>query len=356
MVKLHERWQQTRLITDSAYVVSSFNLVNSALNDSQLVFRPNADLLLRLKRAQLGATHSVIKVQSHTLDGKPTLVKQNFYYTLGNMVADMVAKTGNQQLCPPLVQQWHNEHNDAVRQQTLRKAHFELLLAVQPARAMLENNAKASRSQQMMLPPQENPHVPLSQQLEAWNPDPCYQFDVHWPQHTSLEGAWGEELMAEIIQWWNQLCWPLQVSGDIDRAGISWAELTMDFLQDRRIAIPTRHPYSDNRQFQPNLFLLKQSGVGFFHVVKNCFYATSWLNRRLGGTMFEGLRRCKVSSLQRQGSTNVHNGLVPRPKLTNQQTVIRAISSYRGQSTIRWSGLQNWPWDDSFWLSLRMIT
>ena len=75
--------------------------------------------------------------------------------------------------------------------------------------------------------------------------------------------------MVNMIQWWNELCWPMQVTGDIDRAGISWAELTMDFLQNRRMSIPTRHPYSEERSFQPNLYRLKQSGVGFFHVVKN---------------------------------------------------------------------------------------
>ena len=355
MVKLHERWKQTTLVTDSAYVVSSFKLVQDVFHEGQLVFRPNADLLIRLRRAQLGATHRVIKVQSHSLEGKPLLIEQSFYFSLGNMVADTVAKQGNLQLCPPLVQQWQTEYNEAIQQQQLRKAHYELLLEVQPARAMLEHNAKASRSQQMMLPPQENPHIPLAQQLEEWNPSPSYQFDVHWPLHLSLDGPWGEEIMVNMIQWWNELCWPMQVTGDIDRAGISWAELTMDFLQNRRMSIPTRHPYSEERSFQPNLYRLKQSGVGFFHVVKNFFYAMSWLNRRLGGTLLEGLRRTKVASLQRQGSTNVHNGLVPRPKLTHQQTVIQAISRYRGQSTVRWSGLQDWPWEDDFWISLQTV-
>lgn len=355
MVKLHESWKQTTLVTDSAYVVSSFKLVQDVFHEGQLVFRPNADLLIRLRRAQLGATHRVIKVQSHSLEGKPLLIEQSFYFSLGNMVADTVAKQGNLQLCPPLVQQWQTEYNEAIQQQQLRKAHYELLLAVQPARAMLEHNAKASRSQQMMLPPQENPHIPLAQQLEEWNPTPSYQFDVHWPLHLSLDGPWGDEIMVNMIQWWNELCWPMQVTGDIDRAGISWAELTMDFLQNRRMSIPTRHPYSEERSFQPNLYRLKQSGVGFFHVVKNFFYAMSWLNRRLGGTLLEGLRRTKVASLQRQGSTNVHNGLVPRPKLTHQQTVIQAISRYRGQSTVRWSGLQDWPWGDDFWISLQTV-
>ena len=44
-----------------------------------------------------------------------------------------------------------------------------------------------------------------------------------------------------------------------------------------------------------------------------------------------------------------------RPKLTHQQTVIQAISRYRGQSTVRWSGLQDWPWEDDFWISLQTV-
>ena len=353
IVKLHERWKQTTLITDSEYVLTSFQLVTSVSSDSQLIFRKNADLLIRLRRAQTDATHSVLKVRSHTLEGNTSLHPQSFYCTLGNMVADLAAKQANQMLCPQLVQQWKVEYEDAVWQQSLRREHYELLLAVQPARATLEHNVRASRSQQMMLPPQENPSLTLAQQLEEWNPQPFFNFDLHWPIHTSLDSPWGEEVMVEMMQWWNALNWPQQVAGDIDRDGISWSELAMDFFRERKISLPTRHPYGDTRNFQPDIFLLKQAGVGFYHIVKNFFYAMAWLNRKLGGNVFAGLTRGKVKSLQRQGSTNVHNGVVPRPRLTNQVAVIQAISKIRQQSSSRWSGIQDWPRDDDFWRELR---
>ncbi len=355
LLKLHERWKKSTLITDSEYARASWLLVQQVQSEQQLIFRPNADLLVRLRRAQADADHEVIKVQSHTLDGTTVnKAQQSYYHSLGNMVADTAAKRANELLAHDMVKHWRTEHAELQQQQTMRQAHYRLLLDVQPLRARLEHNSRATRSMQMMLPPQDNPHLTLAEQLENWNPEPTSSFALHWPENLSLKSPWGEEIMVEIIQWWNDLRWPNQVNSDINKAGVSWAELTMDFLQDRHVSIPTRHPYSEDKVFQKDLLQLKQSGVGFYHVVKNFFYMVAWLDRRLQGRVFEGLTRGKVRSLQRQGSTNKHNGVIPRPRLTNQRAVIRAISEYREASVERFSGLIHWPWTDAFWRNLRI--
>ena len=286
MLKLHERWKRTTLITDSEYAKSSWHLVQQVTHEQQLIFRPNADLLIRLRRAQVGADHEVIKVQSHQLDGKTPTTSQRFYHTLGNMVVDTIAKQTNQMLSMDMVQQWQAEHADILQQQTIRKAHYDLLLDIQPVRATLEHNSRTTRSLQMMLPTQDNPHIPLAQLLEQWSPDPCYCFELFWPADVTLASPWGEEIMVEMIQWWNALQWPVHNVGEINRSGVTWAELTLDFLQDRQINIPTRHPYSEDRSFQANLLILKHAGIGFYHVVKNFFLCYVVARSQIGGTSF----------------------------------------------------------------------
>ena len=146
MLKLHERWNRTILITDSEYANSSWQLVQQVTQDQQLIFRPNADLLIRLRRAQVGADHEVIKVQSHQLDGKTPTTSQRFYHTLGNMVVDTIAKQTNQMLSRDMVQQWQVEYTEILQQQQMRKAHYDLLLDIQPVRATLEHNSRTTRS------------------------------------------------------------------------------------------------------------------------------------------------------------------------------------------------------------------
>ena len=354
MLKLQERWSITTLVTDSEYAKASWETVKQSATEQELVFRANSDLLLRLRRAQINSDHVVIKVRAHTMEKPLQTTDQSLYHTLGNMVADTAAKQANRLLSPGMVKQWTDECEHIHEQQRIRQKQYQLLLAIQPIRAKLDHNHSATRAQQMMLPANENPHVSLADLLEQWNPTPHYSFDIHWPGHVSIQSPWGEEIMAEILQWWNALVWPVHNEGDINRSGISWAELVLDFLQERRIAIPTRHPYSADRTLQTDMLRLKHAGLGFFHVIKNFFYMVSWLNRRLGKRLFAGLKRGQVTSLQRQGSTNVHNGLVPRPRLTHQQIVVQTITSYRQAANVRFSGLVQWPWNDEFWQGLRI--
>ena len=253
-------------------------------NEQQLIFRPNADLLIRLRRAQEHTDQEVVKVFSHTLEGRQTGSEQRLYHKLGNMVADAAAKQANRMLCPDMVHQWEIEYEETLAQQSMRRAHYNVLLDIQPVRSALEHNYRASRSQMMMLPVQDNPTVPLAVLLEQWNPEPSFSFELFWPMGVSLRSPWGEEIMLEMIQWqwWNALQWPVHNVGDINRSGVSWAELVLDFLQDRQICIPTRHPYSEDKTLQTDMLLLKRAGVGFYHVIKKFYYAMSWLNRKLG--------------------------------------------------------------------------
>ena len=119
-------------------------------------------------------------------------------------------------------------------QQRLQE-YYRLLLDIQPKRALLEHNHRATPAQQMAMPDSHLQRKTLPQQLMEWSPEGTRQYDLYWPRNVRLNGPWGEELLCTVIQWWNQLQWPTCNNCTIQTSGITWGELLLDFLLDRRM-------------------------------------------------------------------------------------------------------------------------
>ena len=349
---LMERWNYTRLVTDSDYVCKTVDMVKQVQDSTTLAMKPNADLLLRLYEALPNSDHHLVKVESHILEGRTPKLNNDPFYILGNYVADLTAKRANHQLASDMIRQWEQEHDQVKQDQTRLRAYYKLLLDIQPQRAKMEHNRKTARAQQMTMPDSYHAYKTLPQQLVEWAPEHTRQFNLHWPDNISLKSPWGEEIMSAAMQWWNQLRWPSAETGVIQAAGITWGELLLDFLLDRRLNIPVRNPCSTSKTMERSLYALKHAGVAFFHVVKNFYWMMMWLNKRLNGAMLEGLQTVRVTSLQRQGSTNRHHGIRARPVLTNQETVVNTVGTFREAGNQRFSGMVMWPWDDHFFLTL----
>ena len=350
---IFERWAFTTLVTDSDYVRMAIDMAAKAPNEAALSMKPNADLLLRLFAVLPNSDHRIVKVESHVLEGRIPKQYNDPFYILGNYVADRLAKEANQQLAQDMMEQWQNEHEQMEEDQRRLAAFYKLLLDIQPQRAQLENNRRTTRAQQMATPDSYPQHKTLPQQLMDWSPEGTRQFSLYWPEGVDLRGPWGEEVLSAAIQWWNQLRWPISATGPIQTAGITWGELLLDFLLDRRISVPVRNPHSSSKTMVRSLYALKHAGVAFFHVVKHFYWMMMWLNKRLQGALLEGLSVGRVTSLQRQGSTNRHHGIRSRPVLTNQNSVILAIEEYRKMAhPQRFSGLTQWPWSDVFFWDL----
>ena len=117
---------------------------------------------------------------------------------------------------------------------------------------------------------------------------------------------------------------------------------------------PTNPPKVGNpKHLERNNDVLRNNGWAFFHVVKSFFYLARWLDKMLGGAMFNNLEQGTVTSLQKQGAANRHHGIKSRPKLIHQSQVIQEITSFR-QAGGRFSGVTEWPFDTNFWLSLHI--
>ena len=347
-----ERWKRTRVITDSSYAQQMIAYVYNTKSKAELMMKPNSDILTRLYDALEGSEHQIIKVESHVLEGRIPKQQHDPFFLLGNYAADQAAKRANQQLAADMMQQWSEEHGQVLQEQKRLKGFFKLLLDVQEHRALLENNHKASRAQQMVLPTYHPKNKTRPQQLAEWAPEETRQYQLYWSHDIRLNGPWGEELLSAVIQWWNQLQWPIANNTNIQSSGITWGELLLDFLLDRRMNIPSRHPNSTSKKMETSLYALKHAGVAFFHIIKNFYWMIAWLNKRLKGTMLQDLKVGSVTSLQRQGSTNRHHGIKARPILTHQVEAVAAINTYRCTFPRRFTGLVAWPWNDVFWSSL----
>ena len=126
MVFLHEQFPCTRLVTDSQYTIDCWRRILDLSDERSLNFMANSDLLQRLYRANKGARHEVRKVKSHTWELGRSDVCQD-YDTLGNEVADRVAKAANTSLNKPLVDEWQRVQVQIDHDLAMRKQHYEML-------------------------------------------------------------------------------------------------------------------------------------------------------------------------------------------------------------------------------------
>ena len=189
--------------------------------------------------------------------------------------------------------------------------------------------------------------------LKEWRPSSTFSLQLHWPADVSFDNQWGEQISAECLQWLNTLQWPTDSSGSVNESGVTWAELFLDFLVDRRYSVPTRVPGNGATVvMESSLFRFKAAGYSFHHAIKSFFYLIQWLDRALDGEIFRLLPRGHVGSLQQQGCTNKHHGIKLRPILNDATAVVDAIQGFRDRATDRYSGLTKWPWGDEIFLQL----
>ena len=350
-VILQEAWDDTCLITDSSYVISCFDLVRSIQTPEELAFRANSDLLQRLFLANhngRGQHNRMIKVRSHTWqNGEPT--EERLGHSLGNEMADNQAKRANRELNVAFTHSVQNEAETTLEAMKLRQGHYKLLTALHKKQVKMTTkttddltcNASACLSQV---------HKTIWEILGDHRPQFGYHIEVFWPSNVSLETAWTEEIASEVIQWWQDIFWPLPPYNEVTNMGISWCELSLSFLLDRGVTIPTRIPHGQEMLF--DLQLVKQSGTGFFHTVKSFYWMCSLLNRRLSGKLFHDLQRGEVTILQKQGSSNRTNGFRVRPLFPKQKEVANVLRKYRAKHG-RYGGMTEWPdLGDSFWSQL----
>ena len=354
MVFLHERFRKTKLVTDSQYTIDCWKRVNETTDANALIFQANSDLLCRLFHANRDAQHEVSKVKSHTWEFGNS-GDWPCYDTLGNEVADQVAKSANNTLHPVLIQEWKKFQHELRQDIDRRKKHYEMLGELHRCQTILSGQRELTvQGDQIFMG-----HLGKSvyEVMAAYTPSDFFHKDIFWESDVGLEMPWTSEILAAILQFWNDVQWSSPTEDEIGKQGISWTELTISFLMDRKISIPTKIPHT--KHWAMSLVDVKAGGWGFFHVSKCFFYMCQTINKAVKGRMFEGLHRGQVRSMQKLGGTNHVRGFLFRPGIPQQQRVVKVLETYFKEHG-RCGGLHVWPVvgnsgheDDAFWSGLQ---
>lgn len=351
---VHERYRQSIVVTDSQYALDSWTKVRETTHTSSLDFLANSDLLKRLHQANQQDGHTVRKVQSHTWEIGSREPCPN-YDTLGNEMVDQVAKSANSSLHPALYHEWNAFQHQLKHDLERRKKHYEMLGQLHKCQTRLsDQREQLVRGQQQFMG-----HLGRSvyEVFAAYTPRFFFCKEVSWGTDTDLDFPWTSEVSSAIIQFWNDIQWSCETDDELGLQGISWTELTLSFLLDRNLAIPTKIPHTNH--WAMSLVDVKSGGWGFYHVSKCFFYMTRSINKAVHGKLFSDLQRGQVRSMQKLGGTNVVNGFRFRPRFPQQERVIQVLQKYF-KSHGRVGGIQDWPMvgnssheDEVFWRCLQ---
>ena len=193
----------------------------------------------------------------------------------------------------------------------------------------------------------------------GYRPEQSFYKDIFWDERVSLENEWTSEMASHLLQFWQQIEWSAPTTDEVGRTGVTWTELAIAFMLDRKVAIPTRIPLTNIMTYDINQ--LRNSGHGFFHVPKSLFWLAQWVNKATDGILFDELQRGRATSLQKMGSTNQGRGFIFRPSFPKQMEVARVLERYHLQHG-RFAGLTLWPLmeetedgNEIFWTNLQTV-
>ena len=267
-----------------------------------------------------------------------------------------MAKAANNGLNPPLVAEWRNFQTQLQWDLQRRKMHYEMLGKLHQCQTKLAEQRESSTHGMQLFMGKLGRSV--FDVMASYEPGNFFYKDVHWEAGVNFDMECTSEFAAEVLQFWNDIQWSHETTDEVGLQGISWSEITLAFLLDRNMSIPTKIPRTQQLTFK--LSDVRAGGWGFFHVAKSFFWAVQSINRSLGGKLFVNLKRGKVRSLQKLGSTNQVNGFIHRPRVPQQEQMVRVLESYF-KAHGRYAGLHTWPVinvanleDESFWAGLKI--
>ena len=358
LVYLHEQWHTTILITDSNYAIYCWQMVGAVSDPQELLFRTNSDLLLRLFAIrQHRHLHTVLKVKSHQWNTSECF-EDPFFFILGNEFADMAAKKANNELHTDLVISTTQMAKEVLTEWDMRCKHYSLITDLHEQQT-IKSSAKHAQEQQDNDSPFLNKlSQTVAETLKQYEVSEGFVIQVDWPHEVQLKSQWTSEVASAFLQFWATLTWPNEAVHETEKLGISWGELCLLFLLDRNLGIPTAIPNTGIKI--RDMSQLMEAGCAFYHVIKSFYWMASWLNKALGGKLFEGVTRGMTKALQRQGSTNRVKGFLTRPSHPLQSKVVEIYRRYF-QKHGRFGGMVEWPlmphgddFDLTFWYHLQV--
>lgn len=268
MVFLHENFRKTKLVSDSQYAIDSWKRVLETTDINLLDFQANSDLLIRLFFANRQSQHEVYKVQSHVWDFG-SREECPCYDTLGNELVDQVAKSANVTLNPALYHDWEQCQQQLKQDLDRRKKHYEMLGKLRACQANLSDQRERQEQGSQIFMGQLGRSV--YDVMATYTPSnfSTKMFFGNRTLDVDLDFPWTSETSAAILQFWSDIQWSHETQNEIGLQGISWTELTISFLLDRNISIPTKIPHTNH--WAMSLAEVKNGGWGFLPCILKAF-------------------------------------------------------------------------------------
>ena len=240
----------------------------------------------------------------------------------------------------------------------MRCKHYSLITDLHEQQTIKSSAKHAQEQQDTDIPFLNKLSQTVAETLKQYEVSEGFVIQVDWPHEVQLKSQWTSEVASAFLQFWATLTWPNEAVHETEKLGISWGELGLLFLLDRNLGIPTAIPNTGIKI--RDMSQLMEAGCAFYHVIKSFYWMASWLNKALGGKLFEGVTRGMTKALQRQGSTNRVKGFLTRPSHPLQSKVVEIYKRYF-QKHGRFGGMVEWPlmphgddFDLTFWYHLQV--
>ena len=325
---------QVPVVTDSKYVVDTHHLVEITEDVRSLHKRKSYDLIKRL--------HAVFWTHDKTIPVKKVKAHQQLLelthdcvLIVGNAVADLAAVKAQHTLAKPVTQ-------ELTRLAEESKYHTDLLAEQYEMRSALAEMRKRLQAENVTV----IPLPPKEAKLISWTVDPYQCFSISDTDFQVAHASrWGTVFTVLLMDWLQSLKWPRNPERTKPAIGITWFELTVNFMVvcQRTVPIntaPTGQParytcVEEDDTFDNQSFAFGNATSSFRDAIAHVAYL-------LQQEVMPPMTPQKVKSLRFLGSTQNKQGIPYRPEMLGQDITLQVIKEYCDQ-TGSYTEFSNWP-------------
>eukprot|EP00438_Fugacium_kawagutii_P033513 Skav222488 [mRNA] locus=scaffold1835:93832:95145:- [translate_table: standard] len=328
VVMAHETGEEKTVYTDSSYVLRCFNLIQHTATAARLHKRKNADLLLRwhVLHWNRNLCTPTIKVKAHL--ARTSRDQQDPRLTMGNEVADWIAKRALATMTPDYTQMQQQIHDE-------QRVYADKLSNQYRMRTDLGCFRQALLNTQLVedtSPPDTTLH-----RFQTWSLPQTHVFSTMDMEATEVEAAiraslWGVQYSDSIVQWLATLRWPTDLE-ETD-PGISWLELLVNFELLTQQVTPLLFPTAEGGKAYRS-YTTVQGWTRDQCNLHDYLYSFQACIAHLGKLMNVPLlpdNRSKVKSIYQLGAGAGHRGIAIRPVMQMQEATMELVQDFHNQT------------------------
>ena len=305
-VLTHEQQMNAVVVTDSAYVINMHSLVCQTRNVMILHKLPNWDLLRRLHHLYWRCDYALphLKIKAH--QNITTQTADEVIHILGNRAADEAAKQAAKHQMTIVTKDLRRLHAESRTEQQNLTAQYALRVDLVVKRTRLDNEIETTKAPERQMERLEQMHSYIVEHSRKFS---FTEEDFH----NARSSKFGRRTTHLLLQWLQQLEWPTSPEEVTPPIGITWVELTVNFMLCSQSSVPVQ-PHQEEQGFtiRTNTF-------------RNIIMHVQFLVNK---EIIPKLTPVKVKSLSQLGAKVLKQGLPLRPKLPLQDETLEILQKY----------------------------